>query len=72
MKKATSCLLLALCIGSTGCGVLEKGQRVTASIGFEGYSDHEERIAVTPDADPIICKAWRFAFCKGAQVQPDK
>lgn len=64
-------LLLGLIVVpmSTGCMLTEKGMRATASVGIEGYSDHEERIAVKPDSDPIICKAWKFAFCKGVTAE---
>jgi len=48
-----------------GCMVLEKGVRATASLGLEGYSEHVDTITVTPDEDPVICRAWRIAgICK--------
>lgn len=66
MKKLLVCLFTVPLF--TGCMLAEKGVRLSGSVGIEGYSDHTESITVKPDEDPIICKAYRFSFCKGVQA----
>lgn len=68
MKQVKTCLLIAvLAVSSSGCMLMEKGVRLNASMGLEGYSDHEDKITVKPDTEPFICKAYGFAFCNNKQ-----
>lgn len=74
IKVITRVLACVVCVAVfsnlAGCMLAEKGVRATASLGIEGYSDHTETISVKPDDEPIVCKVYQFAFCKGAQASP--
>lgn len=69
--KVIAVMVLVTATGS-GCMVLEKGIRATASVGLEGYSEREDRVSVKPDADPVICKAYKFSFCSNVPRPPAK
>lgn len=59
MKKIMFLVVAVLAIPTlTGCQLMSKGTRINASLGLEGYDDHEEKIVVRPDDKPIICKLW--------------